>query len=119
VFNAENTRRTGFNFILEARRLFALQAEQRAPSKPSSSTSLAVKGRDADEKQYLVRMLAAYLDLSGSVAMEGEQLDVKADLKGLRLQTLIELEKDSPASSSTSKGTPPPHLSCDAREILL
>lgn len=58
----------------------------------------------SDSKQYLVRMLAAYLDVGSTVVMEGSDLSVKADMKGLRLETLIELEKGSGASSSARSG---------------
>lgn len=56
----------------------------------------------AENKQYLVRMLAAYLDVGSTLVMEGSDLSVKADMKGLRLETLIELEKGSTASASSS-----------------
>ncbi len=56
----------------------------------------------AGDKQYLVRMLAAYLDVGSTLVMEGSDLSVKADVKGLRLETLIELEKGSGASASSS-----------------
>lgn len=56
----------------------------------------------AEDKQYLVRMLAAYLDVGSTLIMEGSDLSVKADVKGLRLETLIELEKGSAASASSS-----------------
>ena len=56
----------------------------------------------AESKQYLVRMLAAYLDLGSTLVMEGSDLSVKADMKGLRLETLIELEKGSALSASSS-----------------
>ena len=62
-----------------------------------------VKDESADNKQFLVRMLAAYLDLGATLTMEGSDLDVKADMKGLRLETLIELEKASGASSSDAR----------------
>lgn len=48
-------------------------------------------------------MLAAYLDVGAKVVMEGSDLSVKADMKGLRLETLIELERVREASSSTQQ----------------
>ena len=47
-------------------------------------------------------MLAAYLDIGASLLIEGSDLIVKADMKGLRLETLIELDKSHAASSSAS-----------------
>lgn len=54
------------------------------------------------DKHYLVRMLAAYMDVGASLVIEGSDTAVKADVKGLRLETLIELDKSHMASASSS-----------------
>ena len=54
-----------------------------------------VADKEGQKKKYLVRMLAAYMDLGGRIQMQGESIDLDAKLKGLRLETLIELDQRS------------------------
>ena len=42
-------------------------------------------------------MLAAYLDVGGRLHMEGEKLEVQGQLKGLRLETVIDIDSGSAA----------------------
>ena len=80
---------------------------------PTSSKALAKPGATA-QPQYFVRMLAAYLDVGGHLRMEGDTLDVRAELTGLRLETVIQLEgRDT--NPSQPGGLAPPVLcgACD------
>ena len=73
---------------------------------PTSSKALAKLGATA-QPQYFVRMLAAYLDFGAHLRMEGDTLDVRAELAGLRLETLIQLEgRDTNASQPGGLGLP-------------
>lgn len=48
-------------------------------------------GRAEQPSGQALRMLAAYLDASAHIELQGEQREVKAQLRGLRLDTQVDL----------------------------
>lgn len=74
---------------------YADNEQEEARKLPATSTS----GPQGDGKDLCsVRMLAAYLDVGGRLQMEGDKLDVQAQLKGLRLETVIDIDSGAPAA---------------------
>ena len=61
-------------------------------------------GPSSPKSNYSVRMLAAYLDISGRLRMEGDTIDANAEMKGLRLETEINLDGSSPTAISDVRG---------------
>lgn len=77
-------------------------------------------GQSSDKEQYSVRMLAAYMDVGGCILMEGEKIQVEdARVKGLRLETVIELEGAAAGSTRGSSGVALPHFQQACSLLLL
>ena len=69
---------------------------------PSKASNFSAKSEGSGQKKYLVRMLAAYMDLGGKLHMQGDSIDLDAQLKGLRLETLMELDQNASLTQATN-----------------
>ena len=80
----------------------------------SSLQSQKVDESSDGQEGYLVRMLAAYLDLGGGLDMHGSSIKLQAQLKGLRLETSMDLDQEAiqsrgsqgASATSTTKTNP-------------